>query len=188
MTNIYDGMQIEKGGRTFRVNLPYDDTNRAPWEESDGHGPVRKVNTAHCHREGVKRPGERPMNRPDRNEYQYFYDWQEAAKMARVDGWNAAPFDAPNRIERAVLADFNFLSGWINGDWQYVGVVVELLDEEGETVDGYSASLWGVESNSDEFILTVANELADEIISQLDEEAKQEKIKNRFVDAMNCGL
>ena len=188
MPNIYDGMQIEKAGLTFVVNFPSDGDFDAPWENSDGHGPVRKSTKRHVDGYSDKRPGERPLNSPSRNEYQFYYDWQAAVNLAKVDGWNTKPYDAPNRIERAVLADFNYLSGYLNDGWNYIGVTVDLLDEEGETVDGYDRSLWGSASNAGDYLLTVANELVDEIISQIENEKKKERINNRFQDAMQCGL
>ncbi len=125
------------------VKFIYDTDADAPWDSSEGHGSVRMSRHAHCH-SGIgysdKTPGERPLNSPDRNQHQYYYDWQAATKSARVDGWNAAPYDAPNRVQRAVQADFDFLRGYINDDWCYVGVVIE--DTDGNTLD----SLWGVET------------------------------------------
>lgn len=188
MSNIYDGMQIEKAGLTFVVNFPSDCYFDPPWENSDGHGPVRKSTKRHVDGYSDKRPCERPLNSPTRNEYQFYYDWQAAVKIAKKDGWNAKPYDAPKCIERAVLADFKYLAGYLNDDWNYIGVTVDLLNEEGEKVDGYDGILWGIESNAGDYLLTVANELVDEIISQIENEKKQERVNNRFYDAMQCGL
>ena len=116
---VHDGDILERNGRQFRVNILDDDDREPPWDRSDGHGPVRKVNRSHCSQDAGKHPGERPMNSPDRNEYQFFYDWQAACKQARAEGWNTEPYDAPNRIARAVQADFEFLSGWVNDQWRY---------------------------------------------------------------------
>lgn len=64
----------------------------------------------------------------------------------------------------AARADFEFLRGWCNDEWRYVGVCVQLFreDEEGEETEltgEYEHALWGVESNSDDYLLETANEL-----------------------------
>lgn len=131
---------IDVDGRRFAVGYSGDDDTTPPWERSDGHGPVRK---AHSARE--KRPGERPLNRPSSREWAFLYDWQEAARMARKDGWDAEPYGAPDRIQRAVQSDFDFLSGWVNGLWEYVCVNVCEVDEEGFAI-GEPDCVGGVET------------------------------------------
>jgi hypothetical protein len=48
-----------------------------------------------------------------------------------------------------------------------VGVVVEMLDEDGEPVDGRSASIWGVESDAPAYHLELARDLAAEILAEM---------------------
>lgn len=62
----------------------------------------------------------------------------------------------------AAMADFKRLRDWCNDEWCYVGVIVELLDDEGEPT-GETASLWGIESDCDEYLAEVAIELTGEI-------------------------
>lgn len=152
--HYFDGDTFEREGHTFRVTHPLDDSTDAPWERADGHGPVSKWTR------NAKRPGERVLC-SDRGAQRY-YDWQAACKLARRDGWDADPIGAPNRIERAVQADFDFLRGWCNDEWQYVGVVVELLDAEDEPID--KNSLWGIESDSYDYLRDTAHELADQLL------------------------
>jgi hypothetical protein len=59
------------------------------------------------------------------------------------------------------MSDYEFLRRWCNGDWCYIGVVVTLLDHEGEDVD--DRSIWGVESDSHDYLTDTAHELADEL-------------------------
>jgi hypothetical protein len=147
---------FEHKGRRFRVHIERDEHHEPPWESNDGHGPVRASSAAN------KRPGERVLYK-DRHTH-WYYDWQAATKLARKDGWNVAPFDVPNRIERAVQADFDYLRRWCNNDWWYVGVCVELLNSEGMPItDKYEAALWGIESDIDDYIEQVALELASEV-------------------------
>lgn len=166
---LYDGDTFTVDGFSFRVKFE-DDTNIGPpWLECDGHGPVRQSRGQHRNQDG-KRPGERPLNDPDRNQYQYYYDWQKACELARVDGWNAEPFEAPGRVLRAVQSDFDFLRAWVNDKWRYVGVIVERLNEDEEAVD--ESSLWGVESFKD-YHVDVAYELAGELISKANHEKRE---------------
>ncbi len=142
-------------GRSFTASIEADDSQDAPWEREDGHGPVRVVRVrgglAHA---GVKRPGERLLHSDGWT--CWLYDWQAACKIARRDGWNAAPYDAPGRIERAVSADFERMRGWLADDWHYVGVIVSADDGESER-----ESLWGIESDADDYLQEVAHELAE---------------------------
>ncbi len=155
-------------GYTFKLRVESDEDAGPPWERSersDGHGPVRSIRTPYgMHHQDLKRPGERVMGN-GRGDY-WLYDWQKACQLAREDGWNAEPYDAPNRIERAVQADFDFLRRWLRDDWRYVGVCVQLLDDEGEpTTERYEYALWGIESDCTEYIEEVARELAHECAS-----------------------
>lgn len=185
MKTLFDSEKFEHNGFTFRVHFDYDYCAEAPWEWSDGHGPVRRETKPHRDGYSTKRPGERPLNRPGRNEYQFYYDWQEAIKIVKRDGWNAEPLDAANKALRAVQADFEHLSAWCNNEWQYLVVTVDLLNNDGDTIE--SDSLGMVESWKDNHCET-AYELADELIHQHHETLRNEKIAARFADAMACGV
>lgn len=50
---------------------------------------------------------------------------------------------------------------WLKDEWYYVGVVVTLLDIEGNETDA-AQSLWAIESDSGAYLQEVAGELADE--------------------------
>lgn len=130
----------------------------APWEEHDGHGRVRVM----THRlDGKKRPGERVLHQDGRTVW--LYDWQAACKTAKKDGWNAAPYDAPGRVARAVQADFDRLRGWLLGEWLWVGVCVRRADAAPDS--RYSNALWGIESDSPEYHRETALELAEQILA-----------------------
>jgi hypothetical protein len=132
-------------GLRFRVHIEQDDDHEAPWECEDGHGPVRHVRSR-----DDKRAGERIM--PSHTDGYWLYDWQEASKLAKRDGWGG---DDP------VQADFDRLRGWLNGDWQYIGVCVALIDEHDRPItDKYEHALWGIESDCDSYLKEVALELA----------------------------
>ena len=147
---------LELNGMTFKVEFHDDFYSEKPWDQCDGHGPVRKATRGY---DGniTKRPGERVLYAGDRGEYSWVYDWQAACKMAREDGWNAPPYDAPNRIQRAVQADFDHLQAWCDGQWSYVGITVTHIKDDG--TEGDSESFWGVETAND-YHLDTAKEIA----------------------------
>lgn len=69
----------------------------------------------------------------------------------------------------AVRADFERLRDWCNDRWSYVGVRVVLpcaCCGDGEADD---ASLWGIESDAGAYLEEVAADLADEILSRIEE-------------------
>jgi len=144
---------IELSGLTFRWDIEPDDISGAPWDNEDGHGIVSEWT------QRSKRPGERVLCEDGRSKR--FYDVAETMKIAKRDGWDAAPYGGTpgERAARAVDRDFEYLRGWCNGDWEYVGVVVTLLDDEGEPT-GETDSLWGIESSDAEYIQSTAQELA----------------------------
>lgn len=160
---------IEHEGHKFRIELVPDDCGEAPWDREDGHGPVSDWKR-HAFGRGTKppkAPGEMILHW-DSGSYRV-YDFQAAVKQAKAEGWDTAPYGQGTkgeRAHRAAMADFNRLRDWCNDRWQYVGVVVHLLDDEGDDM-GESESLWGVESDSPEYIEETAHELAGEILHRL---------------------
>jgi len=158
----FDTVELWHGSQKYTAKLYYDTDSGMPWDDCDCHGPVRRSNYPHGS-SGDKRPGERPLNSPDRHEYQFYYDWQAACKKAREEGWNAEPYDAPNQVARAVEADYQFLRAFLRQDWYYVGIVIE--DAHGRMLD----SVWGVESYKD-YHLTMAQEMLQDVALCQEEE------------------
>lgn len=156
----YDTDTLEFEGLEVHVKYYYDFVMEPPWENDCGRGEVRK--TINRHREGDtdKRPGERPLNQPGRNEYQFYYDHAEATQRARADGWNTEPYDAPNQVARAVEADFQFIRAFLNNDWHYVGIVCEIHDDEGEVIA--EDACWGFETYKN-YHKTAAREMAESL-------------------------
>ena len=163
---------IEVSGLRFAVTFDFDYDTEPPWDRSDCHGPVR-IGRNHADGQSDKRPGERPLNRPTWREDQYFYDWAEACRMARKDGWNAEPYDAPNRVQRAVRADFDYLSAWVNCGWQYVVVGICQVDDDDNEIGAWDYC-GGVETFKDyhhECACEMAEQLAKQIIREAQERA-----------------
>lgn len=93
--------------------------------------------------------------------------------MARRDGWNVKPFDAPDRVARAVQSDFDYLAGWVNDEWHYVVVGVCQVDEDGAEIGNWDY-LGGVETFKDyhhECAREMAEQLAEQIIREASERA-----------------
>lgn len=154
---LYDGDTITVRGRKFKVEFPYDDTGDTPWDSEDGHGPVSEWTTRD------KKPGERVLC-SDRFSKR-FYDYRAAVKTAKAEGWGPAPFPGATRGQTAAHAanlDYERLRRFYEGQWSYVGVVVSLVEDPDITT-----SLWGIESDCEEFLDETAHDLAKELCNQL---------------------
>jgi hypothetical protein len=158
------GDTFTRGGLTFRVDHERDDDHGAPWEECDGHGPVSDWTWRN------KRSGEMELARCRHGKR--YYDFAEAVRIAKRDRWNAAPYYPPGeetrgqRAAKAALANFEYLKDWCEDRWCYVGVIVTLLDSDGGDT-GENESLWGIESNADDYLTEAAEELADTILDRV---------------------
>lgn len=171
-------------GLTFRCELIDDDAASPPWEREDGHGPVSEWRAHGDDSRGArKRPGERELCDDGRSFGKTrFYDMREAMQIAKRDGWGvddatraklaAAKHCEPEALSKneivaaAVEQDFQRLRAWCHDSWRYVGVIVTLLDTEGEPTDERE-SLWGIESDCEDYLAETARELADEIARRM---------------------
>ena len=164
MSNAYRTETRESGTMRFRVEWFFDADTDAPWDREDGHGPVSDWTTR------AKRPGEMIITR-DRGMRRY-YDFSEAVRIARRDGWNTEPHQWPSkgaRAHAAALADFNYLRRWCADYWHYCGIVVTLLDADGDP-DSVDASLWGIEDGlpgSSRYHEDVIQDLIAECVDQI---------------------
>jgi hypothetical protein len=156
-----ESISCEVEGFTITATIEADTDMGPPWEEHDGHGPVSAWTSRN------KRPGERTLNEDHGS--RRFYDFAEAVKIARADGWGP-PIDGKTKGEIAAAAverDFKVLKAWCNDDWYWVGVRLSVKRND-VTLCKHAASLWGIEANypdSDNAYLTeVANELLDEAL------------------------
>jgi hypothetical protein len=149
-------------GWTAEVKIEHDETLRAPWDEHDGHGPIREVRYSYYNNEVPKSPGERVMFRD--HGYALLYDFAGAMEQAKRDGWGCphigkaecAHLTTGEMRACAVDADFHRMRRFAEGQWSWIGVVVTLKDDAGEEVE--SDSLWGIESDTD-YYRDVAAEL-----------------------------
>lgn len=155
-------------GVSFSLTTEPDDDADAPWDREDGHGPVRYARN--------KAAGDLFLHhgwRADR-----FYGYAEACRLALKDGWGyggkgVAEWQATGLTKRqiaanAARADFERMRAWCNDEWYYCGVIVTMLDGNDEPMGTeFSASLWGIESDSDDYIKEVGAELADDFLANL---------------------
>ena len=141
MSESYKTDTLTQHGKTYRVEWFYDHYSGAPWENGDCHGPVSDWTRRD------KKPGEMILS-SDRGVHR-FYDFAQAVKIARRGDWNTAPHDWPSKgvqAAAAAMVDFEYLRRWCTDQWHYCGIVVTLLDDEGEDTDVF-ASLWCVEDD-----------------------------------------
>ncbi|WP_217468778.1 hypothetical protein, partial [Staphylococcus aureus] len=73
------------------------------------------------------------------------------------DGWDANPYNLfgeqskRQQAAKAARADFEYLRAWCQDEWYWVGIIVTLLDEDGNKTD-IRDSLWGMASNDEDGI------------------------------------
>ena len=162
MSDVYERETINHRGRLIRVERCYDTISGPPWQERDGHGIVSGWVTRD------KRPGELILSN-DGKAHRY-YDWEGTMARARKEGWGCGIDDfmrltcklrrCPTRkqvIEDAVRRDFNYLHGWCNDEWHWMGILVE--DEE----TGVTCSMYSICSTDEAYIKEVTDDLCEEI-------------------------
>lgn len=168
-------------GYSLILRVEHDESADPPWDNSCLHGPVSDWTTR------KKQPGERVLS-ADRYSKRY-YDYAEAIKIAKRDGWDVEPFGQGTkgqRAARAVEADFQFLSGWCNDEWQYLCVSVR-LQRFGSNIDEQSCC--GVESYKGywrEVTLDMAQNMLDEHFSNRVKAIEYEKRERRERRYWHC--
>mgnify|MGYP003412973279 CR=1 FL=1 len=173
---MYTGQTFDftHDGKEFRATIHRDSDHGSPWDNECGHGPVRTIRDKRD-----KRPGEYIMW--DEYGTAYAYDVQAAQAQALKDGWGFEGADPATMTKRQIAAeavkrDIKHLEGWVREEWCYIGVGVQALDAAGERE--FAQALWGIESNSDDFIRTeVAPELAGMLIQEIAQAESAEFIR-----------
>lgn len=173
-----DTIKAEFEGFQFTATVYHDDDTGEPWKENDGHGPVTNwVRRA-------KLPGELILN-SDGTSYRY-YDFAEAVKIAKRDGWGVKGGKLENETSgqyaaRAARHDFEVLNAWCNDQWHWCGVCVTVSKNDVQLVEKYDCALWGIEANypgsDNSYLLDVANEYAGDAL---------EKAKAKLASLCEC--
>lgn len=156
------------------VECPYDEDHGAPWDEIDGHGPVSDWTSRH------KAPGEWVLC-SDRHSKRY-YDHAEAMRIAKRDGWGIAD-EEKAEIEAclgrnmtkgeiaaaSVQKDFDYLYGWCDNQWHWIGVSVQIYHDGLEL---FEDSRWGIEDSTDCWKI-VALDMIEEGIGRIEKENQE---------------
>lgn len=163
-------------GHTFRLTTEPDTEAGLPWEEAGSHGHVSEWR----HSYNPKAPGEVVLCQDHTGAYRA-YNMRDAIAKAQqerwgyggksVEEWLAAGLTIRQVATKAAEDDYRRLSDWCDDTWEYTGVCVELLDDDGEGT-GETDTLWGVESDDTLHIADVATECADNILANLRDRAK----------------
>lgn len=159
---MLDSFTFTHNGADYVAEIHHDADHGAPWQEEDGHGPVTDWTRR------AKLPGELVLSQ-DRDRCQ-FYDFAEACRIALRDGWDAEPYNhggmqtRRQQAAKAARADFRRLRAWCDNEWSYIGLVVRPAGAC--ACCGLSESLWGIESDADDYLREVAEELADQLSAE----------------------
>lgn len=165
----------EHNGVTITIKWWYDEFIGPPWKEHEGHGPVSDP----CRRD--KRPSERVLSE------NRFYDFGEAVKIARRDGWGVGPEKLeemratlgrePKRGEIAVAsveADFKYLQRWCQNEWHWCGYTVTGgCGYSPESVGGYSTD--DIKQETEDVFKQVSNWLDKEMAEEAEMAARDIK-------------
>lgn len=148
--NVIHSENVTRAERGFRIRVVSDELTPAPWKHFDTLGEV----TEWTHER--KPAGSRVLNE-DRHASRY-YDFAGAVRTARSQGMSG-----PDAVAVAEQ-EFNYLRRWCSDEWCWVGVVVTPLTSDGDPLHSRCESLWGIESDAENYIQTVADGMIDYLI------------------------
>lgn len=166
---------IDVGDKSFLVEIERDESMGEPWKEHDGHGIITEWERRD------KAPHERVLCEDHRSHR--YYDVRESTELAKRDGWGCShstvtdgKFHHGHKSKREAIAcavdqDFNRMRGWCNDEWSWVGVIVTMLDDDGKKTD-VTDSLWGIESDSTDYIDQTAQEMAESLAKTVNDELR----------------
>jgi hypothetical protein len=157
---------FEHKGFTFKLETRHDPQAGPPWEECDGHGPVREAEVDDDGEAATLRDGELSLCWHEHGPY--VYDVEGALEQALEEDWGPrvegeTPFQ---RAVRTVRADFEYLRGWATDEWSYCTVFVTLLDKQGHDTS-LRDSFGGIEDNDGAYIHDAARGLADDLLEDV---------------------
>jgi len=152
---VINSFKFSHQGMMFLANVLSDEFAGTPWEgdRADFHGLVSEW----TQRERVC--GERVLWRDDG--FRRLYDHRASVQRFMKDC--VCTRDRAHEIARE---DFKRLKAWCNGEWEYCGLEVSLLDDFNDEINGFEQTLWGLESDNGEYLRVVASDLAEEMIAK----------------------
>jgi hypothetical protein len=141
-----DDEKFEHKGYKVVIDIHHDEHQGPPWKEHDGHGEVSEWTSRD------KRAGELVLV-TDRNSKRY-YDYAGAIRIANRDGWGLNDEHryklwqklgrTPTKREicaASVMFDYEYLRGWCNDEWSWLGYTTTITTPQGKEIDGDSC--WG---------------------------------------------
>jgi hypothetical protein len=176
------------GGFTARIEIEHDADMGEPWKEHDGHGPVSDWRALDS-----KQAGERVLHCDGGRAR--FYDYAEACKIARRDGWGftgqyifadgkkpvmtaAARAMTPKaRAAKAADEDFERLRAWCSDEWHWIGTIATVTAPDGTEA---RHSCWGIESDTD-YWREVAAENVDQCLHELADKQRAADVRRCFI-------
>lgn len=150
---LFDGDTFEHAGRRYRVEFPADPDHPEPWNDGDGRGIVRDYQRGYESRDTLEQAGDVVLD--TRDGPRYIFLRQATIEKAKAESWGGDPAAAAD-------AELKRFRDWCHERWIYVGVVVTLLDGD-DNPTSVSASLWGIESDDENYLTEVAHQLAEEL-------------------------
>jgi hypothetical protein len=154
---LLHGDTFRRKGAWFKVTHHRDIDLGPPDQEHDGHGEVFALRTDESDAELAAR-GYWVLKR-ERGGHVIVYDARTTLRIAIRDSWG--PGKSMSAKRRAVRRDYEYLRGWYQDEWHWVGIEVERLTGPRK---GEKESLWGIESYSVRYLSDVARELADQLL------------------------
>lgn len=159
-------------GADFVAEVEPDYDMGFPWQDSAGHGAVREAAAPRYsnHRGATgKHPGEACLHNTGRTVW--LYDFQEAVKTARADGWGSAGcrpgMTAGQTAAQAAKDGMEYCRDWLKGARWYVFAQVWALDAQGGKI-GESNAMGGIESGDSAqargYLRDTLQEMAGEIL------------------------
>jgi hypothetical protein len=169
-----------------KVQIIADDHYGPPEQEHDGHGVVMDFDydptdvealieregwdddeqcSAHAMEEVARAGLFLLVGNGRRHGFEKYYDVWETLKIAAAQ-WGV-PADDKDALMKAVISDYDYISGWYDDTWCWAYLQVTLLDSDGEEVTGHTASVggfeWGLE-RSEAYLAQEVNGLVREVI------------------------
>ena len=109
----YDGDSITatRDDFTYTATVHHDSYHGAPWDDCDGHGPVSDWTNRD------KLPGELILTSHTRAGQRRYYDFAEACRIARRDGWGFLPHRLTIERDTPSKGDGRACGGWARADY-----------------------------------------------------------------------
>lgn len=177
MSEFYDERDFEHAGYKFRRATAHDSDMGRPWERHDGHIDVYEMEGRRSYWQGgvPKKAGEVVLYQG--RDVVWGYNVVDALAKAKAEGWGLSGRERGHLRERlgreptskevraeAVRRDAERMQDWLNDQWSWVTLRVQLLDADGDPV---ATEYCGGYESDDPDMPEHAAELANMILADL---------------------